>query len=662
MYLSICLSVCLSTFSTSQLPKVVRRWCVLYILTSECPWRHKRVHFFDISTSKSGPSMVCFVHFDLEMCFPPQRRALFRHLNFQKWSEHGFFVHFHLEICFAPHIATSTSGPTMVCFVYFDFEMCFAPQRRALFRHLNFQKWSEHGVLCTCSLGNVLRATTACTFSTSQLPKVVRAWCVLYILTWKCASHHNGVHFFDILTSKSGPSMVCFVHFHLEMCFAPHIATSTSGPTILTSKCASRHNGVHFFDISTSKSGPSMVCFVHFHLEMCFAPQRRALFRHLNFQKWSEHGVFCTFSLGNVLRAITVCTFSTSHLPKVVRQWCVLYILTWKCASRHNGVHFFDISTSKSGPTMVCFVHFHLEMCFAPQRRALFRHLNFQKWSDNGVFCTFWLGIVLRATTACTFSTSQLPKVVRHWCVLYILTWKCASRHNGISTSKSGPSMVCFVHFHLEMCFAPQRRALFRHLNFQKWSDNGVFCTFWLGNVLRATTACTFSTSQLPKVVRAWCALYIFTWKCASRHNGVHFFDISTSKSGPTMVCFVHFDLEMCFAPQRRALFRHLNFQKWSEHGVFCTFWLGNVLRATTACTFSTSQLPKVVRHWCVLYILTWKCASRHNGVHFFDISTSKSGPNPSVFNTFYFQMCFAPQRRAIFHLSSGQLAPHPRL
>ena len=74
----------------------------------------------------------------------------------------------------------------------------------------------------------------------------------------------------------------------------------------------------------------------------------------------------------------------------------------------------------------------------------------------------------------------------------------------------------------------------------------------------------------------------------------------------------------MCFAPQRRALFRHLNFQKWSEAGVFCAFWLGNVLRATTACTFSTSQLPKVVREWCVLYIFTSKCASRHNGVQFF--------------------------------------------
>ena len=42
------------------------------------------------------------------------------------------------------------------------------------------------------------------------------------------------------------------------------------------------------------------------------------------------------------------------------------------------------------------------------------------------------------------------------------------------------------------------------------------------------------------------------------------------------------------------------------------------MLRATTACTFSTSQLPKVVRTWCVLHILTWKCASRHNGVQFF--------------------------------------------
>ena len=165
-------------------------------------------------------------------------------------------------------------------------------------------------------------------------------------------------------------------------------------------------------------------------------------------------------------------------------------------------------------------------------------------------------------------------------------------------------------------------------------------CTFWLGNVLRATTACTFATSRLPKVVRTPGVLYILTWKCASRHNGVHFFDISTSKSGPRPPVFNTFDFKMCFAPQRRALFQHLDFQEWSEAGVFCTFWLRNVLRATTACTFATSQLPKVVRDRQFLTLLTSKCAS-------------KSGPRPPVFNTFDFEMCFAPQRRALFwHLN----------
>ena len=94
----------------------------------------------------------------------------------------------------------------------------------------------------------------------------------------------------------------------------------------------------------------------------------------------------------------------------------------------------------------------------------------------------------------------------------------------------------------LTRCTIPCACHAKRHLNLQNWSVHGVLCTFCLGNVLRATTACTFSTSQLPKVVRQWCALCILTWKCASRHNCVHLFNISTSKSGPNVVCFAHFD------------------------------------------------------------------------------------------------------------------------
>jgi len=100
----------------------------------------------------------------------------------------------------------------------------------------------------------------------SEPPKVVRT---CGVLTSKCASRHNGVHFFGISTSKSCPRLTCFTHFDLQG--------------------ASCHNGgVHFFDISTSKSGPTLVCFVHVDLEMCFAPQRRAIF-HLSSGQLALH-------------------------------------------------------------------------------------------------------------------------------------------------------------------------------------------------------------------------------------------------------------------------------------------------------------------------------------------------------------------------------------
>ena len=156
--------------------------------------------------------------------------------------------------------------------------------------------------------------------------------------------------------------------------------------------------------------------------------------------------------------------------------------------------------------------------------------------------------------------------------------------------------------------------------------------------------------------------LTILTSKCASRHSGVQFFHIATSKSGPSMQCFVHFDFKMRFSLQRRAIFRHHNFKKCSETLSFLAFSLENVLLATAACNFSTSQLQKVVRTCSVLYILTSKCASRHSGVQFFDISTSKSGPNMQCFVHFDFKMCFSPQRRAVFDFSSDHMTPHPPL
>ena len=172
--------------------------------------------------------------------------------------------------------------------------------------------------------------------------------------------------------------------------------------------------------------------------------------------------MLCTFSLRNVLRATTACTFSTSQLPKVVREWCALYILTWKCASRHNGVHFLDILTSKSGPRMVCFVHFHFEMCFAPQRQ------------------------------------SQLLKVVREWCALYILTWKCAWRHNGVQIFISHLARwLCTRHFS-EPTFRPSGAPNhWKNTVFRDFPTFSRICIFFLLTLLYSNVSLLSASSLL---------------------------------------------------------------------------------------------------------------------------------------------------------------------
>ena len=96
-----------------------------------------------------------------------------------------------------------------------------------------------------------------------------------------------------------------------------------SGAAVFCTKCASRDNGVHFFDFATWTSGPNP----------------------------------CT-------KASTIIFEGT----KVVGTPGVLYIWISKCASRHNGLHLLEIAPSKSGPKRPLF-SFHLEICFAPLRR-----------------------------------------------------------------------------------------------------------------------------------------------------------------------------------------------------------------------------------------------------------------------------------------------------
>ena len=84
--------------------------------------------------------------------------------------------------------------------------MCFAPQRRALFRHLNLEKWSGAGVFCTCFAPQWR----------TLFRHLVPGWGVLYILTWKWASRHNGRNFsFLICPDASAPAASASVVFDL---------------------------------------------------------------------------------------------------------------------------------------------------------------------------------------------------------------------------------------------------------------------------------------------------------------------------------------------------------------------------------------------------------------------------------------------------------------
>ena len=135
---------------------------------------------------------------------------------------------------------------------------------------------------------------------------------------------------------------------------------------------------------------------------------------------------------------------------------------------------------------------------------------------------------------------------------------------------------------------------------------------------------------------------------------------------GILKACFQHFDLEMCFAPQRRAPFRHLSFQTWSEseHGLFVLYILtskrASCHNGVHLFDIATSQSAPMLRCF-VHFDFEIKCTSRHHGVHFFDIATSRSAPMLRCFAHFDLEMCFAPQRRATFHLSSDHMALHWR-
>ena len=73
------------------------------------------------------------------------------------------------------------------------------------------------------------------------------------------------------------------------------------------------------------------------------------------------------------------------------------------------------------------------------------------------------------------------------------------------------------------------------------------------------------------------------------------------SKSGPNLVCFVHFDFEC--APRHNGVhfFRHHNFQKVDRTSVFCAFRLGNAINNRKSCVGWDLRVVAVI---CSLFVV----------------------------------------------------------
>lgn len=109
----------------------------------------------------------------------------------------------------------------------------------------------------------------------------------------------------------------------------------------------------------------------------------------------------------------------------------------------------------------------------------------------------------------------------------------------------------------------------------------------------------------------------ILIWKCALRHSGFHFWDIGVSENWSENTVFFIFQFSICFAPRQRVFFSI------------------QLIHATAACEFCTSQLPNCVRNQVILLILILKCVMCHSRVQF--LSSRNGSANNICFVYFGF-------------------------
>ena len=151
--------------------------------------------------------------------------------------------------------------------------------------------------------------------------------------------------------------------------------------------------------------------------------------------------------------------------------------------------------------------------------------------------------------------TTQLTYLISHnsthttWQAQHLVLWSCFLQHFD-SLGRVGAGLVA-AGLRLLASFAWQAQHLVLLTLISRGSRT--LCCCWSCFCVAGATLWLFVRSVGIRLVAAGLRLLSRGMRSINR---VHFFDISTSKIRPNLLCFVHFDLETCFTPQRRATFR----------------------------------------------------------------------------------------------------------
>ena len=191
------------------------------------------------------------------------------------------------------------------------------------------------------------------------------------------------------------------------------------------------------------------------------------------------------------------------------------------------------------------------------------------------------------------------------------------------------------AHFQVKMDKTHHSRTTFGSWDVEKVHAVVARSTFWSQNVQNTPFSDHFWKLRCRKSARRCGAKHILKSKCTKHtilgpllevemskkctplwreahfegHNGVHFFDISTSKSGPRMVCFVHFDFKMCFA-------QNVQSTPFSDH-----FWKLRCRKSARRCGAKHISKSKCTKHTMFGPFLevemSKKCTPLWHEVHF---------------------------------------------